>query len=110
VQKKTVLSVARDEPYELDQFSIIRLAGSGAGAAEPGEVYKLECRAVAVARQVKVIASRDKLLGDLDDEDAGSLGQPLPDLRAHLYNMYRFRPQWDGDRTLLRIVELRALD
>lgn len=93
-------------------FYVVRLAGSGAGEAEEGERCRLVLRQADSEAVVRVVSTEVKPVADITQEDAERLLPPprneLRHLRGHL-DQYRFRPQWDGERTQLKILGLEVV-
>lgn len=104
------ITVQKHERFDSPPFHIIRLAGSGAGAVEPDQVCTILFRGKKIADNTRVASVRDAKLRELTEEDAKHVLRPprnsLADLRAHLTQLYRTRPQWDEEDTVFRIVEL----
>jgi uncharacterized protein YqfB (UPF0267 family) len=108
---KRAITVRDYELHEQPEFSIIRLAGVGAGAGKVGEIRKLSVSGTGSESVVEVIAVSECRFEELEEEHANAvLRSPqntLSELKRILLELYRFRPTWQGDDTRLAIVRLR---
>lgn len=106
------ITLHKSEDFSAPPFFIIRLrsTGAGAGSSTAGEYCELLLHHQTVAEKARVVSTRDIELGDLTEQDAQDLASQgdnsLSELRTRLAGLYRTRPQWDGDRTEFRIIEI----
>lgn len=110
---KKEITIRDYERFEEPNFLVVRLAGSGAGAARPGDTYPLRLYSKGIVADVRITAVANKTLGQLSEEDAKRALRPpnnsLLDLKSLLRDLYRFRPRWRGDDTRLSIIELERV-
>lgn len=104
-----VISLHKRE-YGMDPpLYIVRLAGTGAGEATEGETCRLVYRGETISSNATILSTRDVQFGELTQADAHLLlgsEASLRDLRLLLRTMYRMRPYWDEERTMLRILKI----
>ena len=105
------ITLHKNEASRTPPFSVIRLAGSGAGevTSHTGPI-ELSFRGETISRNAEVVRVVDVRFEELNDQHASKIldapRNSVGDLRAMITEYYRTRPQWDGARTLLRIIDL----
>lgn len=111
--RKRPITVRASERFEDARFCIVRLAGIGAGSLSVGQEMLVKTPPHSSNFRARVLATSDKKLADLDDDDAEALLCPpdnsINDLRQAINKLYRFRPKWAGDDTLLRVIKLQRV-